>query len=148
MGADVVDLQSGAPGKFALDRKVPGLDVRIDGVLRLDHREERERRRRERPQGVETGEQLIAELGQSRNIPWVKIVADTVRIDVRRVVDFAPLRGVEEDSVAAAHHSLVGEPVGKAESWGERLFRAWVGHRAAKPQYGPAGRIPSRCDAV
>src|SRR5207245_1296733 len=80
--------------------------------------------------------------------PWAQTVADAVRIDIRRVVDFAPLRGIEEDSVAAAHHRLVGEPVGKAESWGERFFRTWVGHRAAKPEYGSAGRIPSRCHAV
>src|ERR1700730_897672 len=148
MGADVVHLQGRVPGNVALDRKVPGLDVRIDGVLRLDHREERERRLRERPQGGETGEQLIAELGQRRNLPWVETVADAVRIDIRRVVDFAPFRGVEEDSVAAAHHSLVGEPVGKAESWGQELCRTGVGHRTAVPQYGAAGRIPSWSNAV
>src|SRR6202008_3558400 len=97
MGSYVIHLQGRVPCQLALDRKVPGLDVRIDGIIRLDDREERQCRLGEGPQRGVTGEQLVAELGKSGNRTGGEIVADAVGIYVRRVVDFAPFRRVEED---------------------------------------------------
>ena len=90
VGADVVHLEGCVPRQFALDPSRPGLNIGIERVFRFDHRDEGQRRRRERSQGVETGEHVIAELGRRWIGCEVQAVTDAVGIDVGRVVDLAP----------------------------------------------------------
>src|SRR5215472_17574202 len=120
MGSDVVDFQSRVPGKLALGRHIPRLDIGIDGILRLDHRQERQRRCGERGQVGETRELLVAQLVLYGGIgTGAQIVSDTVGVDICGVVNLSSFSRVEEDSVTAAHHRVGGQAIGEAESWGK-----------------------------
>src|ERR1035438_2515616 len=115
VSANVVHFEGCIPRYFAFYRSCPGLNVRIERILRFDHRDERKCGCGEWHQSGVVREHLIAQLGHRWIRGWVETVADAIGIDIRRVIDLAPLIRVVEDSVPAAEAHLAGKAVVNAQ---------------------------------
>src|ERR1017187_324203 len=138
VSANVVHFEGCIPRYFAFYRSRPRLNVRIERILRFDHRDERKCGCGEWHQSGMVGEHLVAQLGHRWIRGWVETVADAIGIDIRRVIDLATLIGIEEDSVPAANNHFRGEAVVNAQPRRERFLRAGMRHRPAIAQDGSA----------